>query len=139
MATKKNGNDQTIKGSANRLVYDTLLLHEYQKRNTLLKKTGLGTSSLSAALTYLRRRGLAEYSGAGRDKSWKKHKIDNPLYPPQEDIVHRNTKNKITGTDVDPVHEAIAGIRTRLAFLEKELDDYAKLKKSLANYLDGKT
>ena len=80
------------KGTQAELIYNSLLPHEFMKKETIEKKTGLPWTTISGTLTQLRRCGLVEYSGTYRNLRWKRHPIDNPLYPPQKDVIKRKSK-----------------------------------------------
>ena len=84
------------KGTQADKVYKALLSHEFMSKDKLIAKTKITSQSVSTVLTLLRRAGLAEYSGHMRMKGglrWKKHPIQEPLYPPQEDLIHKKSKN----------------------------------------------
>lgn len=109
-------------GTDKEKVYNCLLTHEYMKPETIIKKTNVPQTSLSTALTHLRRAGLVEYSGHGRMRLWKKHPIDKPLYPPQKDIVNRKKKSAQT-TELHPtVEQRIERVFDLQATIIKELD-----------------
>lgn len=127
----------TIKGK----VYHALLTHEYTSAKKLCAKLKLRQDEVSWAMTQLRREGLASYRPGGHSRQpgglqWKKHKVEQPLSPPQPDL------HKRKGRPVEPVGETTKEIVARInqdlhklkGLLEKrdeELEKYRKVKQQL--------
>ena len=82
------------KNSVAHRIYSTLYQHEFMRTEKLAQKLDIEASKLSVQLTKLRRAGLIEYSGTRGDLRYKKHPLDKPLYPPQDDICHHKSKAK---------------------------------------------
>ena len=90
------------KGTNAEKIYNTLLTHEYMNPEKIEEKTGIPWTTISGALTKLRRAGLVEYTGTLGSLKWKKHPLKNPLFPPQPDLMNRKTKS---GKKKEPIIE----------------------------------
>lgn len=118
------------KGTIKEKVYNLLLQHEYMKTSTIAEKLNIPKSSIAGTLTALRRAGLAEYSGTfGEDLHWKKHPINNPMYPSQPDIMNRENKKVNIKPEVtdkirfNRVSELLIDIANEIAILRKHCDE----------------
>lgn len=109
-------------GTQKELVYNTLLSHEFMTQSKLVERTKIQPASLSTALTYLRRHGLAEYSGTIGNLRWKKHPIDNPMYPPQPDLVNKkNKKNGKSEQSAIPLIKRVRRVNELISQIKEEL------------------
>ncbi len=114
-------------------VYNILLTHEYMKKSKIEQKTGIPSTTLSQVLTNLRRKGLVSYSGSLGNLSYKKHPIDKPLYPPQEDIIKRKN-SKLESQKIKPdnnqlinhLQKLVADLGKHVALLSISKDEYVE-------------
>lgn len=121
------------KGTNAEKVYNILLTHEFMKKAKIEEKTGIPPTTLSQVLTNLRRKGLVSYSGNLGNLAYKKHPIDKPLYPPQEDIIKRKN-SKIDKQAIQPnndqvinhLQKLVADLGKHVALLSIAKDEYVE-------------
>ena len=121
------------KGTNDEVVYNSLLPHEYTRVSTLERKLKMKRSTLSSTLTRLRKAGLAEYTGSLRDMRYKRHPIDKPLFPPQENKIKRDTRED---KEIINVQKEIDNIIVSLGKIKSYLAKNCLDKKSLSKIIE---
>lgn len=128
------------KGTQQHTVYNLLMPHQFMRTDKLLTLSKLDAAALSSTLTSLRRKGLAEYSGVPRQEGglrWKKHPVDKPMFPAQEDVIKRRgvrNKPKVESyTDIcERIGEDLRKLRWIISQQEKQLKLLEEVKAKLA-------